>query len=58
MLDSNGDWGNQGSWGTFSNRPGYYRENEWREHPIPDYGECWYDPEDQENEGTGTWAQS
>jgi len=26
-----GDWGRQGSWGAFGNRPDYNRENEWRE---------------------------
>jgi hypothetical protein len=28
-----GDWGRQGGWGTFSNRPDFSRDNEW------DFGE-------------------
>ncbi len=26
-----GDWGRQGEWGTFSNRPGWHRDQDWPE---------------------------
>ena len=29
-FDTSGDWGQQGYWGTFGNRPDYGRAYEWR----------------------------
>jgi hypothetical protein len=30
-----GDWGNPGRWGTFGNRPNFYREEIVRDEPEP-----------------------